>query len=103
MRVLRGDEVNELAAAIPDEPGRLQPEWLEGPFNSNRLDVGLVTVSRDGGAPPHVHIGGQVIVVLAGRGFVETRGDRVDVGPGDVVIAPPGELHSHGAAGDSSF
>src|SRR4051794_21837950 len=101
MRVLRADEVNERAAAIPDEAGKLVPDWLEGPFNADRVDVGLVTVSRGGGAPPHVHIGGQVIVVLAGSGFVETGGTRVDLGPGDVVIAPPGELHTHGALSDS--
>jgi quercetin dioxygenase-like cupin family protein len=38
-----------------------------------------------------------VIVVISGRGYVETADERVVVGPGDVVISPPGELHTHGA------
>jgi quercetin dioxygenase-like cupin family protein len=43
------------------------------------------------------------MVVTGGRGFVETAGERVEVGRGDVVICPPGELHTHGACDDSSF
>jgi quercetin dioxygenase-like cupin family protein len=76
---------------------------LEGPFNGPRLDVAIVTVSPGGVTPPHLHLGGQVIVVTAGRGFVETGGTRVDVGEGDIVICPPGELHTHGAAEDCAL
>ena len=28
---------------------------------------------------------------------------NVELSPGDVVSCPPGELHTHGAAGDSHF
>jgi quercetin dioxygenase-like cupin family protein len=76
---------------------------LEGPFNADRLDVGMVTMSPGGVTPPHVHIGGQVLVVTAGRGFVEADGARHTVAPGDVVICPPGELHVHGALADQPF
>lgn len=103
MRLVRSDEADALGAAIPDEPGRLVPQWLEGPFNADRLDVGLVTVSPGGSAPPHIHLGGQVIVVTGGRGFVATGGERVVVSEGDIVICPPGELHTHGAEADSPF
>jgi quercetin dioxygenase-like cupin family protein len=102
MRLVRADEVHSLGAE-PDEPGRLVPQWLEGPFNGDRLDVAVVTLSPGGAAPPHVHLGGQVIVVTGGRGFVETAGERVVVGEGDIVICPPGELHTHGAEADSPF
>jgi quercetin dioxygenase-like cupin family protein len=102
MRVVRGDEVRERAANGPDGPD-LVPQWLEGPHNADRLDVGLVTVGPGGAAPPHVHLGGQVIVAVSGRGYVETGGTRVELGPGDVVICPPGELHTHGAADDEAF
>lgn len=103
MRIIRAEEVDELSAAVPLEAGRLSPHWLEGPVNGDRLDVGLVTVSVGGATPPHVHIGGQVMVVTAGRGFVETGGERLAVGAGDVIICPPGELHTHGAQGDGPF
>jgi quercetin dioxygenase-like cupin family protein len=92
-----------MANAIPVDAGTLVPEWLEGPHNAGRLDVGIVTVSPGGATPPHVHIGGQVIVVMTGRGFVEAGGERHDIRPGDIVIAPPGELHTHGAASDDAL
>jgi quercetin dioxygenase-like cupin family protein len=103
VRLVRADEAQRLGDATPDEPGRLVPQWLEGPFNADRLDVAIVTVSPGGSAPPHVHLGGQVIVVTRGRGFVETGGERIVVGEGDVVICPPGELHTHGAEADAPF
>lgn len=50
----------------------------------------------------HSHAGGQVLIVASGRGMVETRdGDKRELGPGDVVWAPPGEVHWHGAAPDA--
>ena len=50
----------------------------------------------------HSHAGGQVLIVGSGHGMVETRsGARERLNPGDVVWAPPGEVHWHGAAPDS--
>jgi quercetin dioxygenase-like cupin family protein len=99
VKVVRAGEVDELAAVQPHEPNGLHMKWLEGPVAGAQLDVGLVTLRPEGAAPPHAHHGGQLIVVLTGRGFVETGGERVEVGPGDVVISPPGEMHTHGATG----
>jgi quercetin dioxygenase-like cupin family protein len=103
MRLLPAEEVEQMAGDIPDEPGKLVPHWFEGPHNADRLDAAVVTVSAGGTTGPHLHIGGQVIVAVGGRGFVEADGERVELGPGDVVTCPPGELHDHGAAGDSHF
>lgn len=103
MRVIKAEEGAGLSSSVPEQEGVLQPHWLEGPFNADRLDVGIVTLSPGGAAPPHVHVGGQVIVATAGRGFVETGGERVELGPGDIVITPPGELHTHGALDGESF
>jgi quercetin dioxygenase-like cupin family protein len=53
----------------------------------------------------HHHPGGQVLFVLTGHGrVVAQRGDGLHeetFGPGDIVIAEPGECHWHGAADDS--
>jgi len=103
MKLVRAGDVIELSAAIPDGSAGLRPQWLEGPSNADRLDVAVVTMSAGGATPPHVHIGGQVLVVTAGRGFVEVDGDRFELDVGDVVICPPGELHVHGAVDDRSF
>ncbi len=51
----------------------------------------------------HTHPGGQALHVVSGAGRVQTEaGETVVMGPGDVVYAPPGEVHWHGA-GPNSF
>jgi quercetin dioxygenase-like cupin family protein len=100
MKVVRAHEAAELSGRTVVDQSGVVPHWLEGPFNGDRLDVAVVSVSPGAVTPPHTHLGGQVIVVTAGRGFVETNGARVEVGDGDVVICPPGELHTHGAFPD---
>jgi quercetin dioxygenase-like cupin family protein len=50
----------------------------------------------------HSHAAGQTLLIAGGRGVVQTRGgDKRVVGAGDVVWAPPGEVHWHGAAPDA--
>lgn len=50
----------------------------------------------------HTHPGGQLLYVVSGSGVVQTGdGATTIIGPGDVVHAPPGERHWHGAAADS--
>jgi quercetin dioxygenase-like cupin family protein len=50
----------------------------------------------------HSHPEGQVLYVLAGAGIVQNEdGATVEMAAGDVVHAPPGELHWHGARPDS--
>ncbi|HXZ63516.1 MAG TPA: cupin domain-containing protein [Streptosporangiaceae bacterium] len=45
----------------------------------------------------HSHEHGQVLHVLEGRGQVATEGHAPQpIGPGDVIWAPPGEVHWHG-------
>jgi len=100
VKVLSAAELATMSTNVPDKPGQLYPQWLDGPFNADRLDVGMVTMSAGGVTPPHRHIGGQVLVVTAGRGFIEAGGERHTIEPGDVVVCPPGELHVHGALGD---
>ena len=47
----------------------------------------------------HTHPLGQVLIVTAGCGYVQSWGGPVRrIRPGDVVRCPPGEKHWHGAA-----
>jgi quercetin dioxygenase-like cupin family protein len=72
-----------------------------------RLEADGVGVSNAMFAPGartdwHSHVGGQFFLVTGGRGMVASRdGDCRAVQPGDVVYAPPGEVHWHGAAHDA--
>jgi len=90
-------------AEEPPDPDGFGMTWLEGPFVADRLDVGLVRVQPGKVTPPHVHRGGQVLVGIAGKGFVECDGERLEMSAGDVVMCPPGELHQHGASDDEPF
>ena len=51
----------------------------------------------------HTHPGEQVLVVLDGKGRCGTESETFSLGVGDVVYAPPGERHWHGAAAGSSM
>lgn len=52
----------------------------------------------------HAHPEGQTLYVLAGNGRVQKRGEPgIEIGPGDVVFAAPGEWHWHGAAPRSAM
>lgn len=45
----------------------------------------------------HTHPGEQVLYILEGEGRVGNEREEIRVGRGDVVHAPPGERHWHGA------
>lgn len=64
--------------------------------------INSVMFSPGGRTNWHSHAGGQVLIVGSGHGLVETRdGQREQLSPGDVVWAPPGEVHWHGAGPDT--
>jgi quercetin dioxygenase-like cupin family protein len=100
VRIVPAAEVEEISRAVPQEGPAIVPQWWEGPYDDGRLNAGVVTVQPGGVTPPHIHGGGQVMIVTAGQGFVEVDGERFELRPGDVVVTPAGELHTHGAAAD---
>jgi quercetin dioxygenase-like cupin family protein len=63
--------------------------------------VSIASVTFEPGAHTawHIHPLGQTLIVLAGHGRVQNWDSPVEeIGPGDVVWAPPGEKHWHGAS-----
>jgi quercetin dioxygenase-like cupin family protein len=63
-------------------------------------EVALTSVTFPPGVRTHWHHheGGQLLLVVAGRGWVGSReDDRLDVTAGDLVWTPPGQDHWHGA------
>jgi quercetin dioxygenase-like cupin family protein len=96
--------VTRLADA-PDEP--FENPTFSGPVSRRdygRLahpDGSALLVSFPAGVRTHwhAHPDGQVLYVVEGRGRVGTRdGEVAHVNAGDVVYAPPGEEHWHGAS-----
>jgi quercetin dioxygenase-like cupin family protein len=67
----------------------------------SRLNVAAVHFTPGARTAWHSHEGGQTLYVTEGRGLVQARGqDITELHAGDVVFAPDGEEHWHGATPD---
>jgi quercetin dioxygenase-like cupin family protein len=65
---------------------------------SSALSAAAVRFSPGARSAWHSHEGGQTLYVTDGRGLVQVRGEAaVEIRAGDVVYAPDGEEHWHGA------
>ncbi len=80
---------------------------IEPLFQANapgRVQGARVTFEPGARTAWHRHPLGQALIVVAGRGLVQSWGGPLEaIHPGDVVSSPPGEKHWHGAAPDSSM
>lgn len=76
----------------------------------SKEQVIIANVTFEPGCRNHWHIhhaekgGGQILVVVAGRGYYQEEGKQArELKPGDVVNIPANVKHWHGAAKDSWF
>ena len=76
---------------------------LFGPVrNDGALNILAVSFSPGARTDWHHHPDGQVLYVTDGAGLVQNdEGCVVEISTGDLVHAPPGEVHWHGALPDS--
>lgn len=69
-----------------------------------RLGGATVTFQAGGHTNWHTHPLGQLLIVTAGRGWVQVEGEAAKpIKPGDTVWIAPGVKHWHGAARDSEL
>lgn len=86
------------------DPGHFTGSVRIDPLNTApqpaRVSCAAVTFEPGSRTHWHSHPLGQTLVVIAGSGRVQRWGDSIiqEIHPGDVVWAPPGEKHWHGAA-----
>ena len=78
------------------------------PLSTQQVPVSNVTFEPGCRNNWHVHRasrdGGQILLVIAGRGYHQEWGEEpVELRPGDVVNVPANVKHWHGAAPDSWF
>jgi quercetin dioxygenase-like cupin family protein len=79
--------------------GDVWVEQLTRGLPSARVNVAAVHFSPGARSAWHAHVGSQTLYVTEGRGRVQARGEEiVELEVGDVVLAPDGEEHWHGAA-----
>ena len=91
-----------------DKPTGVGPGTITGEMLLDSVleadGVGINSVMFKPGARTnwHSHTGGQIFFITYGRGMIATReGDYKAVQAGDVVYAPPGEVHWHGASAEA--
>ena len=77
-------------SALSDEEG--------SEFNVAHIDFPAGVHSR-----LHRHTTDQVLIVTRGKGMVATENEQVELTVGDVVHAPAGEKHWHGAVTGSAM
>jgi quercetin dioxygenase-like cupin family protein len=100
MRVWRGGHTG--APSVPWTGNVTGAAWMdlvhEEDATASALVLTTVTFSPGARTLWHSHAGGQLLVVLAGEGWVGTHEDvREVVRSGDLVWTPGGEDHWHGA------
>ncbi len=78
---------------------------VESLFASESIDSyrgGIVNFEAGARTAWHIHPYGQTLIVISGRGLVQSEGEASqEIVPGDVVWIPANERHWHGAAPDS--
>ena len=101
MKIVRGSEAkSERGTTFTGET------WQTPLLPSQEPEGTRVTLVRfeDGSRTNwHVHPGEQVLYILEGEGRVGTATEEYTVHPGDVIYAPRGERHWHGAAPGKSM
>ncbi len=76
----------------------------EGTWNTFSANVSMVRYEPGARTYWHSHSGGQMLYVVEGEGWVQTRCDAPRrVGAGDAVSFAPGEVHWHGAGADGEM
>ena len=97
MIVVTGGDRDSRYGGLFSGPGEL--ERLHATSGDQEPDTALVHFHSGAVTNWHHHPGGQLLFVVSGNARVGTVADGcVAVSPGHLVVAPPNETHSHGAA-----
>lgn len=84
--------------------GTVRRDGLVAPEAPSRVMPGTVTFEPGARTHWHTHPLGQLLIVTAGRGWVqEEGGERVEVTPGDSVWFPPHVRHWHGGTATTAM
>ena len=95
-------------ADAPREPmatGLFTGEVSRQPLAPESGDFSISVVTFPAGVRNkfHIHESDQVLIVTDGEGLVVTDDERLEVKVGDVIFAPAGEKHWHGAGDGGDF
>lgn len=104
MKVNRAGHKPTEPAPAANFTGRVRRDALVDAEAPGSVFTGLVTFEPGARTAWHVHPAGQILLVVAGRGWVQTEGGtRVEVFPGDSVWFAAHERHWHGATAHTAM
>lgn len=83
--------------------GEVTTQRMVTPEVSETMRIGNVNFSPGARTKRHTHESDQVIIVTGGKGILANEDKENEVGVGDVVHVPSGEVHWHGATKNSTF
>ena len=98
LTVIRGANSQPSGRASGTFTGEAWRDMLMDPTDG--VSVGNVFFTPCARTHWHSHVGGQLLVIVAGEGHVSDENGTVTVRAGDMVWTPPGVRHWHGAAHD---
>jgi quercetin dioxygenase-like cupin family protein len=98
MKVNRSASVPSSHAPAENFSGVVRRDGLIHAEAPGRVSTGLVTFEPGARTAWHKHPAGQILIITAGRGWVQGEGQpRYEVTAGDSVWIPANERHWHGA------
>jgi quercetin dioxygenase-like cupin family protein len=84
--------------------GTVRIDPLFNPPEPARVAMALVTFEPGARTAWHTHPLGQTLIVTAGSGWVQRKGDKIEeIHQGDVIYFEPGEKHWHGASATTAL
>ena len=113
--ILKGNIIMSKELTQPFNKGELNPynEFFSGTTYLNMLSkndtiwnssIGNVTFEKNARTNWHKHSGGQILLVTAGEGRYQEKGQEKRIlKAGDIVKIPPSVVHWHGASPKSEF
>ncbi len=104
MKVQKAASVPSGRAPAEQFTGTVRRDTLLSSEEPGRVSTGMVTFEPGARTAWHTHPAGQILIVTAGRGWVQAEGgERQEVTPGDSVWFPAGERHWHGATSTTAM
>ena len=99
----KGMELPESKNDVMVDKGPVFRSLLVDGKTTRGYSIAIVSYSPGSKLKWHKHDSEQILYVTEGKGILATEKEEHIVTPGMVVVIPAGEVHYHGATGNTTF